>query len=265
MQKRLLLGVVIVLILGLGLAAGLYFSSRSSESPAAGGDLETAQEQLDAGDFQAAKTSLEQIVASDAENAEAHFLLGLAYFNLQDYTKAEEFFNRSLELDPGRAAAVHHNLGVLAYQLGNMDQAMQEFETALEIDPSDPDTHYQLGAAYLVMAFPMGALEPDAEFLAQSEAEFEQALDLSADKPEALVGLANVYMFQNKNSDAIGLLERAVEKNPEMREALFALGRAYAVSGQMDRARETLQDFLETEPPEVWAQQAQELLNQLGP
>lgn len=265
MQKRLLLGVAVVLVLGLGLAAGLYFSSPSSEPSSSGGSLETAQAQLDAGDFQAARATLEQIVASDAENAEAHFLLGLAHFNLQEYTKAEELFNRSMELDPDRAAAVHHNLGVLAYQLGNMDQAMQEFQTALEIDPSDPDTHYQLGATYLVMAFPMGAVEPDAEFLAQSEAEFERALDLSADKSEALVGLANVYMFQNKISDAIGLLEKAVEKNPDMREALFALGRAYAVSGQMDRARETLQHFLETKPPEVWAQQAQELLDQLGP
>lgn len=263
MQKRLLLAIIVVVVLVLGVAAGIYFSSRPSDV-AEMADLESIQAQIDAGEYQSAKAALEKILASSSEDAEVHFLLGLTYFNLQDYTQAKEFFNRAKDLDPGRAGAVHHNLGVLAYQLGDMETALQEFQSALEIDASDPDTHYQLGAAYLVMAFPMGALEPDAENLAQAQSEFETALELAPDKPEALVGLANVYMFQNKLPDAVTLLEKAVEQNPDMREALFALGRAYAVTGQMNLAKQTLEHFLETDPPEVWAQQAQEILAQMG-
>jgi len=268
MQKRYLMSVVAILLVVGALGAGGYFLLRepsavtpTPELPAA--SLETAQEQMDAGEFESAKVILEQIVAAEPENAEAYFLLGLTYFNLQMYDQAKDFFDRALTIEPDRAPAVHHNLGVLAYQLGDMETAVEEFQAAMELDPQDADTHYQLGAAYLVMAFPMDALEPDAAYLQQSQTEFEQALTLDSDKPEALVGLANVYMFQNKLPEAIELLETAVEQQPEMREALFALGRAYAVSGQLAKATETLNRFLETEPPEVWAQQAQELLAQL--
>ncbi len=263
MQKRLLIAIIVVVALALGVVAVIQFSSRPAAPASA--SLETAQAHMDAEEYEAAKQALEQIVESDDQNAEAHFLLGLAYFNLQEYSKAEEFFNRALDLDPDRAAAVHHNLGVLAYQMGEMNTAVQEFQSALEIDSKDPDTHYQLGAAYLVMAFPMGAMEPEAEYIEKSQAEFERALELAPNKPEALVGLANVYMFQNQIAEAIELLEQAVEQNPNLREGLFALGRAYALSGQTDLAKETLERFLETDPPNVWAQQAEELLGQLGP
>ena len=262
MQKRLLWAIVVVVVLVLGVVLVINLSSRPPEV-AEVVDLESIQAQIDAGEFQSAKTALEGILSSNPEDAEVHFLLGLTYFNLEDYTQAKEFFNRAMELDPGRAGAVHHNLGVLAYQLGDMETALAEFQSALDIDPTDPDTHYQLGAAYLVMAFPMGALEPEAEYLAKSQTEFEEALELVPDKPEALVGLANVYMFQNQFPDAIALLEKAIEQNPDMREALFALGRAYAVTGQTDLAKQTLEHFLETDPPEVWSQQAQEILDQI--
>jgi tetratricopeptide (TPR) repeat protein len=269
MQKRLWVSIVaIVLVVGALGFGGYYLLRKPAETPTptdvvAGDDIQAAQAQLDAGQFAAAKATLEQLIARDANNAEAHFLLGLTHFNLQAYDQAKASFNRSLEIDPGRAAAVHHNLGVLSYQLGDMDAAVTEFQAALAIDPQDADSHYQLGATYLVMAFPAGALQPDAGYLAKSQSEFELALQSAPSKPEALVGLANIYIFQNKVDDAIKLLEDALKQSPDMREALFALGRAYAVAGKNDQAKETLQRFLDTDPPDVWAQEAQQILDQL--
>jgi tetratricopeptide (TPR) repeat protein len=227
-------------------------------------DLDAIQAEIDEGRFASAQEQLEAVLASDETNAEAHFKLGLVLFNLGDFQGAEGHFNRSLLLDPDRAAAVHHNLGVLAYQMGDMTTAKAEFEAALTADPDDADTRYQLGAAYLIQAFPMGAVEPDAGLLDRAQAEFERALSIAPQKPEALVGLANVYMLRDDLTAAIDLLEQALDETPDMREALFALGRAYAVVGRTDDARTTLQRFLETEPPAVWAQQAQEILAGLG-
>lgn len=270
MQKRLVVSIVAIVLLVGGLGIGGYYLTRKpAETPAptgvvvAGDDIQAAQAQLDAGQFAAAKATLEQVIAKDANDAEAHFLLGLACFNLQEYDQAKEYFNHSLELDPGRGAAVHHNLGVLAYQLGDMTTAVAEFQAALAVDSKDADSHYQLGATYLVMAFPSGALQPDADYLAKSQSEFELALESAPNKPEALVGLANIYIFQNRVDEAITLLENALKQSPDMREALFALGRAYAVAGKNDQAQETLQRFLDTKPPEVWAQEAQQILGQL--
>jgi Tfp pilus assembly protein PilF len=90
-------------------------------------------------------------------------------------------------------------------------------------------------------------------------------LALAPGKPEALVGLGTLYLNQNKIAEAIDLLEQAVQSNPEMREALFALGMAYFARGDTVSAKATLQKFLDTQPPEQWANEAQEIMAQLEP
>ncbi|MGC9467579.1 MAG: tetratricopeptide repeat protein [Anaerolineae bacterium] len=259
MHRRYALGMIIALGLVLGVSAGC----RSDQEAQVAATLEEIQTEIDAGNYESARTELETILSEDAENAEARFKLGLVYFNLGDYQLARENFEQSLALEPDRAGAVHHNLGVLAYQMGDMDTALQEFQAALETDPDDADTHYQLGATYLIQAFPVDAMEPDAALLAKAEAEFGRALEIAPRKPEALVGLANVYMLRNEMREAVDLLEDAVEQAPQMREALFALGRAYAAVGELDQAKATLRQFLDTDPPAMWAQQAEEMLREL--
>jgi len=228
-------------------------------------DLSAIKDQIEAEDYQAAAQALEDIVGENEENAEAYFLLGLSYFNLNQYEDARDAFTQALELDSDRAAAIHHNLGALAYQMGDIETAEAEFKAALETEPDDPDTHYQLGATYLVKALPADSQMPDPEMLAQAQAEFERALELAPGKAEALVGLGNSYLLANQLDEAIEALEDAVDASPEMPEALFALGRAYALAGQTEEARDTLERFLQTDPPAVWAQQGQQLLDQLGP
>jgi protein O-GlcNAc transferase len=267
MRGRLILGIVIALVLIGGVVAAITLSGGS---PLSGPESETVtaldaiQAEMDAGQFETARTKLEEMLTQDEQNGEAHFKLGLTQFNLGDYQSARASFSRSLELEPDRAAAVHHNLGVLAYQTGDMTTALAEFQAALAADPEDADTHYQLGATYLIQAFPVGALEPDAALLQQAEGEFNRSLELVPQKPEALVGLANIDMLRNDMDAAIDRLEQAIAQSPGMREALFALGRSYAATGQQDKAKATLQQFLDTDPPEMWAQQAEEMLAELG-
>ena len=262
MQKnRLVLIIIVIVIVIAGIGVAVYYTNKPVDVAVA--NLESVQQSIDSGQYATAKDQLTNILNDDAENAEAHFLLGLTLFNLEEYADAKEHFLRSMALEPDRAAAVHHNLGVLAFQMGDMQTALSEFQLALDEDPGDPDSHYQLGATYLILAFPMGAVQPDPDLLQQSEEQFELSLQASPDKPEALVGLANVYMLKNDLSQAINLLENAVQAQPDMREALFALGRAYAFSGKITEAKSTLETFLKTDPPAQWRQQAEELLGQL--
>ncbi len=228
-------------------------------------DISAVEAALAAKNYDQAALLLETIIAAEPNHAEAHFLLGLANFNLGRHAQAQTAFRRSLELDDERAAAIHHNLGALAYQINDYETAVAEFTAALQFEPNDPDTHYQLGAAYLILAIPENSFFPDEALLLQAQEEFETALHLAPSKPEALVGLGNVYLLQNRLPDAIAILEQAAAENPSMLEALFGLGRAYAIAGNNAAAQETLQAFLALNPPEVWAEQAREILTMLGP
>jgi len=265
MQKRLVIFISLVFLGGLAAAIVLSSCSNGEAEVEVGLDLDQIEAQMDKGEYAEAREALDRVVSNDEANAEAHFMLGLTYFNLEEYTKARESFERALELDPDRAAAIHHNLGALAYQMGDMETALSEFQAALDADPDDPDTHYQLGATYLVLAFPSGAMEPKPEMVNEAEAEFKRALELADQKPEAKIGLANVYLVRGEIDQAISLLEEVLENKPEMREALFALGRAYLTAGEVDQAEATLERFLETDPPQIWAEQAETMLRQISP
>ncbi len=110
MRNRHILGILIVVVLAGGVFAVVKLSGKAPVVEDATVDFAAIQSEIDAGDFESARTKLEAIVAADETNAEAHFSLGLTLFNLGDYTAAGEHFTRSLQLDPERAAAVHHNL-----------------------------------------------------------------------------------------------------------------------------------------------------------
>ncbi|MFP4345034.1 MAG: tetratricopeptide repeat protein [Anaerolineales bacterium] len=253
-----------VILLTLVLTLPLLVSCRGSATPeVALQSLDEIQAQMDAGNYRVAVEALQALTEQEPENAEAYFLLGLSNFNLGNFSDARAAFERTLELDSGRAGAVHHNLGALAYQMGDLEEAVSQFQAALELEPEDPDTHYQLGATYLQLALPPTGGPPDSTLLAQAEGEFNRALELAPGKAEALVGLGNVYLQQGNFEEAIEALEQALEKNPEMPEALFALGGAYLQTGQISEARDALQRFLETNPPAVYTQQAQDLLQRL--
>ena len=258
MLKRFLLwGFAILITLNLLAGCG------APEAPAPL-DLEAIKLQMDAGEVDAALKALETAVKQEPQNAEAYFLLGVAYFKTGAYEKAREAFNETLDLDPERAAAVHHNLGALAIQVEDLDTAVTEFKTALEIEPDDPDTHYQLGAAYLLQSLPTDeTTAPSQDKLVLAREEFERAWELAPGKAEVLVGLGNVHLLEGNLAQATEVLEQAVTTAPEMPEALFALGRLYALTNNFDGAREMLQRCLAANPPEVWAQQAQELLDML--
>ena len=261
-RRWILGGAVLVVLVAIGVAIALLSRSPVADSTAPG--LEAIQADIDTGAFASARSKLVDAIEADETNAEAHFKMGLVHFNLGEYEQAEASFTRSMELDPQRTSAVLHNLGVLAYQVGDMETAITQFEAALSADPEDADTHYQLGAAFLIQAFPVGALEPEPDLLQKAQNEFRRALELAPNKPEALVGLANVAMLRNNIEEAIVTLEQAVELQPTMREALFALGRAYTIVGRVDEAKETLRKFLDTDPPEMWAQQAEMILGELN-
>ena len=55
---------------------------------------------LDANQYSAAIVELDKVTSIDAKRKEVHFHLGVAYFNLRNYTYAENAVNQALAIDP---------------------------------------------------------------------------------------------------------------------------------------------------------------------
>jgi tetratricopeptide (TPR) repeat protein len=232
--------------------------------------------------------SAEVVVAAEPEN-EAALKIGFdAASSLGDAEKAVFFLDRLAEVkrDSDTAARVF-NFGVAEMRAGAIDEAKRRFTQALEIDPT-------LGAAYnglaqlhlqsdefdeaLEIADRLLELDPgNAEALGiryeayrrtgdeeQMNAALEQLQSADPDRIVEAFFQQGVLMFNEGNAEAaVEAFERVLSADPQHSRAYYELGRAYLSAGDMDKAKQALQTFLEMAPNDPEAPSAQEMLGYL--
>ncbi len=119
-----------------------------------------------------------------------------------DAVTAMAYAEQALKLRPGSHTA-HADLG-LAYLLGGrLTEAQQQFETAVRIAP-DQATHYcDLGIV----------LARRGDFQ-RAEAEFQTAIRLNSNEPDPYEQLAELYLGQNRTTEAAELYGMIAERFP---------------------------------------------------
>jgi Flp pilus assembly protein TadD len=182
--------------------------------------LDEAQRNIDANNFEGAVKPLQKFIAERPDAAFAHFQLGYAYTALKRSDEARAEYERAIALDP-KMPEPYLNLGILlldrqeyaaavapfrkAVELlpaqsrprsllavaqdrsGDKEGAARSFEGVLHLDPGDVAANHYLGDLDLRRGKP-----------AEAEVRFRHALEIRADAPEALQGLARSLEAQNK-------------------------------------------------------------------
>jgi serine/threonine protein kinase/Flp pilus assembly protein TadD len=136
------------------------------------------------------------------ELSTAQAALGFTAMAQQSYEKADTALHRALELDPQNARA-HQWLGSLFERREQLDQAEAEFKTALAIAPNDWEPAFQLGRLRYKRLQYAGAVEA-----------WEKARAVSADHPGIHRDLAAAYHMLDRDEDAAGSLQKALEIEP---------------------------------------------------
>lgn len=201
--------------------------------------------------------------------------LGMAEMQCGQNMRAIESFKRALALSPG-SDAIRANLGSAYFAAGNLRSANNEFETVLRSDPSNPEAILGKASVYLERNEADKALQflkrlPPAARQTQ-EALFDRGLILCRlglyDDAEKTLrqclaingGDAGIYnalsialLGLNKNSEALGAIEKAIEADPmegkyyynrgnihkamkDFSKAINDYGRAIAYAPQMAEA-----------------------------
>jgi len=181
--------------------------------------LDQAQAAIDRNDFAAAIDPLQKFVAEKPDVAYAHFQLGYVYTALKRTDEARAEYQKCVTLDPKMAEA-HLNLGILLLpsdpaaaieplrqavtllpsqsrpryllglaqeQSGDLTGAAASFDGAVHLDPKFLDALTHLGAVLLKSGHPE-----------EAEQKFRLALQLDANSPVALQGLAQILDDQKK-------------------------------------------------------------------
>jgi tetratricopeptide (TPR) repeat protein len=151
-----------------------------------------------------------------------------------DFARADREFKRALELCPGYATA-HQWYALYLAAMRRMDEAVAASGRAEQLDPlSLPILATRGWVLYLARRY-----EEASETL-------QKALELDRDFVLAHRRLGQVYEAREMFMEARREYEKCLELAPDDVETLSALGHAYAVSGEPDRAREIINRLVDS-------------------
>lgn len=209
----------------------------------------------------------------------------LSLFQEKKYPEAAEAFRTIIASEPQDAEA-HFYLGVLAEKAHDLDQAILHLEQATQLAPDRSEYFAELGGAYGSAAQRAGLLEK-LGWAKKCGTALEKAVSLDPNnlvarnglisfyreaptfagggiskayeqageirKRNAAMGaavLGQLYLADRKFEQAFELYEAVLQENPNDYAALFAIGRAAAQTGlHVERGEETLRRCLTLTPP----------------
>jgi tetratricopeptide (TPR) repeat protein len=230
--------------------------------------------------LQAAEQICRQILAAEANHADALHLLGLIAARTGQHDAAAQLISsaialrpndaifhsnlgsilkdqgnlqgavaccrRAIELNPDSAAA-HYNLGAALQSQGRLDDAIACFQRAIELKPAYVEAHNNLGTALLAKGWP-----------ADAACCFRRSLELNENNAAAHYNLGTALQAQQNLDAAIAAYRRALELDPGLVQPLHNLGTALQAQGKLDQAIECYSRALHSNPNNP------ELLNNLG-
>jgi tetratricopeptide (TPR) repeat protein len=169
-----------------------------------------AQTDLLLNDYEAARRSLEDVVARDAvgKNVEARITLATVYTRLGDFDTARRYLDRaSANLEPSLAPIAHTALGELAYESGKFADARGHFDAASALWTADlPDAASVEARSYLALLDALARRGPaDSK---KAEASMQQARKMGRLELEARcrLNLARISLNERRPAEAIAVL-----------------------------------------------------------
>ena len=226
-----------------------------------------------------------EFVALDDQSARGHYKLGLACYRAGQLPEAVAALREAIRLDP-RFAEAHYTLGVCLRAAGSREGAIAAFERAVSVSPALlaareelADFYAELGRydAGLTHLEALVALQPGAAraralglgyaragHLDRAVAQLSHAVQRYPDDRATFVAVGRVWLERAARgggrvelSKALRALQGGVN-NDSSSESLTLLGRALAMSGDLARAEQVLEQAASRFPvdPEAFRQLA---------
>jgi tetratricopeptide (TPR) repeat protein len=188
--------------------------------------------------------------AQPQESPEYYFLMGRYLEGAGKVDAALASFRKAIELDP-KSAEPHAELAALYARQDKAAEAVDAAEDALKINPKNKEANRVLGSVLAALidqhqpAHPGDDLRayPQRAMAALEIARGDGTGDLTID-----LTLARLYLDQDRPADAIPLLRRIVNEQPQYSEGSILLSEAQESSGNTDAAVETLKALLDDQP-----------------
>ena len=190
------------------------------------------------GRYDLAIKTANEALATNPNDAEAEFQLGLAYSYLDSVGLAYSHFKRSAQIDPTRETdaqnniqsnfAKHYNKALNSLKDDDQLAAAAEFERAVEADPVDAKGYSQLGTVYTRLADEDPDSTQAAQYYDKAVTNFDKVLELAkpGDKQyvDALKVAGQILAKTGRVEEAASRFGRLVEEDPTNYRAIEDIG-----------------------------------------
>jgi tetratricopeptide (TPR) repeat protein len=229
---------------------------------------------IDQGNIPVAEQTVRSYLGNHEQSATAHYLLGYVLFKkhdpkaslaeytiaaryrtpksydlevvasdyvlLKDYTDADKWFSKSVEMNPANLSALYY-LGRTKYNENRFDEAISVFERCLKTDPSNVKYEDNLGLSY------QGLGRSD-----EADAAYRAAIDwdrrASAHNSGPYLDLGSLLVDSGHAPDAVPYLVEAARISPDDLRVHTQLGKAYLHSDQLEKAQAELEEAVSLDP-----------------
>jgi tetratricopeptide (TPR) repeat protein len=187
-------------------------------------------------DYKALTSVFARIMQVNPNSASAHIMMATAYDEADNRPEAIKEYQAAERADPS-FAGVHSGLGYLYWREGDFQLAEKEFREELKRFPNDPVSNCVLGDILL-----------DNVQLGEAEARFRLALKVNPAYADALLGLGKTEIALKRPREAVDVLRKAIQLQPDSGKAHYVLSTALGQLGQTAEAareRKIAADLLE--------------------
>lgn len=198
-------------------------------------------------------------------------ILGMSYYNLEDYGKAETFLQKAIKKNNKDAEAAY-TLGRTFIELENEKAAIAQYQAAVTLEPARNMWMYELGLLYYNQEDYKSALK---YFNMAGDAGYNKAndyyenvgfaqlytgdtengvktlngvLDKKPDNKELINNIAYAMYSTKKYDDALAYYQKLLELNPKDASSLFMAGMVFQKKGEKEKGQKICDRAIEMDP-----------------
>ena len=164
--------------------------------------------------------------------SEAYFKLGYAYYQLRDYDRAIEYYEKANQ----SSSTTLSNMALAYYMKGEHGEALRMLRKSLQIDPYNSTARSNLPLVENAFNNQLNSMKSEA-----------------SDDPQHYYDLGNLFVDTQNYRDALEQYQKAVELSPEFVAAIINVGNCYYMLQDYDEAVAAFKRALEIEPSNVQA------------
>ncbi len=188
------------------------------------------------GEYQNAIQCYSDFIDENPYSFTAWYNLGNTYSKLENYAKAIWAYDFCMLINED-FGPVYFNMGSTYLSLEQFEKSLVCFKRCIELDGEDAMALCYLGEAY-----------EQLNQLEDARIQYIRSIELSPDFPDAWLGLGIVNDLEGNTREAIVLLNKAAELDPENAGIYHVLAGAYEKLGEMDQSEDYYQLSLALDP-----------------